>query len=145
MKAAFLTAVLATILQGTVVRASPPINVDAASRAFDDAQYRQDKAALDRMLAADMVYIRGSGARVGRMEFLAAFSDSAVVFDPFVITDREIIQLTADVAVVTAEGTITSTEAGQRVEDHFRFSDTFRRSRGVWQVVYVQVTRLPAR
>lgn len=40
--------------------------VEATSRAFDDAQFRKNVERLERLLASDMVFIRGSGARVDR-------------------------------------------------------------------------------
>lgn len=123
--------------------ATIPDGVDAASRAFDDAQFRKDRAAIGSFLAPDMVYIRGSAERVGRNEFLDTFSDPGVKFDPFVIKDRELVALSDDVVAVTAEGTITGTEAGKPFRDHFRFSDIFRRRGGKWEVIYVQVSRFP--
>ena len=117
-------------------------SVDRFSHAFDDAQFRKDRPALDRMLAKDMVYIRGSGKMVGREAFLDAFADPAEQFEPFVITDRRLVTLGDGVVAVTADGTIRGTNKEGRFEDHFRFTDIFgHRGRG-WQVVFVQVSRI---
>lgn len=118
--------------------------LEAASRAFDDAQYRKDVAALERMLAADLTYIRGSGEIAGREAFIATFSDPAVRFEPFEISNRKVVALAKTVAAVTAEGRITGTDGGVPFTDHFRFTDTFAWRNGEWKVVFVQVTRLPA-
>lgn len=113
------------------------------SRRFDDAQFRRDVAALRQYLASDMVYINGAGRVGGDVEFIAAFSGNGVTFEPFIITDRKLVMLSKDVGVVTADGTIKGTDNGKSFREHFRYSDTFALRKGRWQVVYVQVTKLP--
>jgi uncharacterized protein (TIGR02246 family) len=118
--------------------------VDAASHAFDDAQQRKDAEAIARFLTGDFRYVNGSGKLAGRDAFMAAFSDSQVQFDPFVIKDRSIISLGPDAAIVAAEATISGMDNGKRFSEHFRYADTFQRREGKWKVVYVQVTRIMA-
>ena len=118
--------------------------LESASQAFDEAQFLHDTAALDALLAPGMIFINGAGAFGGRAEFIATFANRDLVFDPFVITARQWVRLASDVATVTAEGTMTGTAKGVRFTNRFRFSDTFSWRNGRWQVVYVQVTRLPA-
>lgn len=119
--------------------------LDAASHAFDEAQFRHDAGAIAAFLVDELVYVRGSGETAGKTAFEQGFTAPGVVFDPFVIKDRRVIALGPDAAVVTGEGLIGGTESGKRFADHFRYADTFRRQDGHWQVVYVQVTRIPAR
>lgn len=114
--------------------------VDAASRAFDDAQFRGDVVALERFLASDFLYVRGSGQVAGRREFIANFTGPEQYLDPFVITDRRVVALGRDAAVVAAVGVISGTNAGKPFREHFRFADTFVRRSGSWRVAYVQVT-----
>lgn len=114
-------------------------SVDAASCAFDEAQSRGDVAALERFLAPDFLYVRGSGRVASRRAFIANFSDRTQRLDPFVITDRRVVPLGRD-AVVAADGVISGTAAGRPLREHFRFAGTFVRRGGRWQVVYVQVT-----
>ena len=97
---------------------------------------------LDHLLAKNMVYIRGSGEKVGREAFLAAFSDPSEQFEPFVITDRQLVQLGSGVVAVTANGTIRGSSGEGRFQDHFRFTDIFSHRKGRWQVTYVQVSRI---
>jgi ketosteroid isomerase-like protein len=75
--------------------------------------------------------------------FLSAFSDPATHFDPFLISERDVLFLSSDVAIVTATARISGQTNGNRFREHFRYSDIFRRLGGDWQVVFVQVTRLP--
>jgi ketosteroid isomerase-like protein len=114
--------------------------IDTISRAFDQAQFRHDAATLERFLARDMLFVRGSGRRVSRREFIASFADPDTSFAHFLIRDRRIIRLGSDAAVVTASALIRGTARGRPFEEHVRYSDTFVRSAGAWQVIHVQVT-----
>ena len=120
--------------------AFPPTSADAASRAFDDAQFRGDVAALARILAPDFLYVRGSGRVADRRAFIANFTDPTQHLEPFAITDRYLIPLGRDAVVVAADGVISGTAAGKPFREHFRFADTFVRRGGRWQVAFVQVT-----
>lgn len=131
------------MLAGAVPQASARAEIEAASRAFDDAQLHKDGAAIDRFLATDFQFVRGSGKLTDRNAFIASFTDPAVHFEPFVITSRIYVDLGPDAGIVGGEGTIRGTESGKPFEEHFRFADTFARRDGRWQVVYVQVTPLP--
>jgi uncharacterized protein (TIGR02246 family) len=117
--------------------------LDASSHAFDEAQFRHDPGAIAAFLSPELVYVRGSGEAAGKAAFEQGFTAPGVDFDPFVIKDRRVIMLGPDAAVVVGEGLIGGTEGGKRFADHFRYADTFRREGGRWQVVYVQVTRIP--
>jgi ketosteroid isomerase-like protein len=63
-------------------------NVRAAADAFDHAQQVGDQATLARMLADDLIFIRMTGARAGKKEFIANFSTAGVVLEPFAIRTR---------------------------------------------------------
>lgn len=117
--------------------------LDATAHAFDEAQFRHDAGAIAAFLSPEILYVRGSGEATGKAAFVEGFADAGVVFDPFVIRSRRVIMLGPDGAVVAGEGLISGTEAGKRFSDHFRYADTFRRQGGNWQVVHVQVTRIP--
>ena len=117
-------------------------DVEKVSRKFDDAQFRKDLAAIDAMLAPDMVYITGRGRRVGRKEFLAAYADPTEKFAPFQIADRQLVNLEDNVVAVTGEGSISGTNASGAFSDHFRYTDIFRLDEAGWKVVFVQVTRI---
>lgn len=112
----------------------------AASAAFDRAQLTHDRAALDRFLAKDFKFVRGSGKFTGRDEFIAGFTDPNVTFEPFVITNRMFVPLGGEAGIVGGEGVIRGRDHGAPFEEHFRYADTFQWRDDRWQVVYVQVT-----
>lgn len=117
-------------------------DVRAVARAFDRAQLAGDSATLARLLADDLVYVRGSGALAGKREFLATFADPQFRLDPFTVVRPTFVALGPDAAIVGGETTLTGTTAAGRFAQHLRFADTFLRRRRRWQVVHVQVTEV---
>lgn len=134
---------LLSLLLAAAAPASPEAEIATASRAFDEAQLHGDRAVLERMLARDMLFVRGSGLATGRAAFLDSFASGRLALEPFVITDRRVIPLGPDAGIVAAEGTIRGREDGKPFVERFRYADIFQRRDGRWQVVYVQVTPLP--
>lgn len=117
-------------------------DVMAASDAFDAAQLHADRATLERYLASDMVFVRGSGKVTGREEFIATFTSPGLKLEPFEVLDRRYINLGKDAGIVAGEAILRGTEDGKAFVEHIRYADTFARRDGRWQVVYVQVTPL---
>lgn len=146
MKAAIAFAAACLALPATAqTTASTETEIKAASQAFDDAQLHHDRAALERFLAKDFKFVRGSGKITGRDEFIASFTDPKTKFEPFVIVDRIYVPLGPDAGIVGGDGAIRGSEDGKPFTERFRFADTFHRRDGRWQVVYVQVTPIPAK
>ncbi|MBU3077720.1 nuclear transport factor 2 family protein [Sphingomonas quercus] len=135
-------AVAALMLAGSAPAATEAA-IRAASREFDDAQLHGDRAVLERYLAPDFLFVRGSGKVTGRQEFIDTFAGGTLKLEPFTIVNRSFVGLGADAGIMAAEGTMRGTANGKPFVDHFRFADTFLRRGGRWQVVYVQVTPLP--
>lgn len=117
--------------------------VRAAADEFDGAQLKADRATLERYLAEDFVFVRGSGKVSGRDAFLAAFTTPGSTLEPFQILDRRFIPLGRDAVIASGEVTLRGVEHGERFEEHLRFADVFLFRDGRWQVVYVQVTMVP--
>jgi len=116
----------------------------AIADAFDRAQLTKDAAALDRMVADDLVFIESNGKRSGKQAFIAGWTAPGDRFDPITLVDRQLTMLGPDVFLVSAETVLTGTSSGTRFASAFRFTDIFRRIGGHWRVVHIQVTRLPA-
>jgi ketosteroid isomerase-like protein len=127
-----------------LLAATPESEIRAFADAFDAAQLRQDAAALDIMVADDLVFIDGSGKRLGKKDFIDGWTAPGDRYDPIVLIDRTVTPLGDDGAVVSAETTLAGESGGKRFSSHFRFSDTFRRVAGKWQAVHIQVTRMSA-
>ena len=114
----------------------------AAADAFDQAQIAQDGAALERMVSDDLVFIDGSGKRLGKKAFIAGWTAPGDHFDPIVLIDRTVTRLGANAGIVGAEVNLCGTSGGTRFCSRIRFADTFRRIGGRWHAVHIQVTRI---
>lgn len=116
--------------------------VKVAAREFDDAQLRGDRSVLERYLAVDFLFVRGSGAVSGRADFIAAFTKPGQKLDPFVITNPVFARLGDGAVLVGGDAVLSGVDGGSRFSERIRYADIFAWRDGRWQVVYTQVTRL---
>ena len=111
--------------------------------AFDRAQLGKDRAALEKMVADDLLFVTGDGERQGKKAFIDGWTAPGDQYDPLVLKDRMVRPLGRDAGVVTAETTLTGTSNGRAFASRFVYSDTFERVDGQWRAVHIQVTRIP--
>jgi ketosteroid isomerase-like protein len=114
----------------------------AAADAFDHAQLAQDQPAMERMILDDLVFIDGSGKRLGKKELIAGWMGANDKYDPAEPVDRIVTPLGRDAAVVGAEVNICGTSDGARFCSRVRFADTFVKVGKDWRVAHIQVTRI---
>lgn len=138
-----LAAALSASLAPGPVEAQAPAAVVAFADAFDRAQLAQDSAALERMVADDLVFIDGSGARRDKKAFIAGWTDPGDRFEPIRLIDRTFTRLGPDAWIVGAQVTLNGRSSGKPFSSRFRFADTFSRTNGRWRAVHIQVTRIP--
>lgn len=131
------------LLFTAMLAATPqPGSILAAADAFDRAQLTKDRAALERMVLDDLLFIDGSGKQLGKQEFVAGWTAPGDKFDPITLIDRTVTPLGRDAAVVGAEVNLCGTSGGARFCSRIRFADTFVRVGGEWRVAHIQVTRI---
>ena len=124
-------------------RNGDPAGLAAFADAFDRAQLAKDGPALARMVSDDLVFIDGSGKRLGKRAFIAGWTAPEDRYDPIALIDRTVVPLGPDAGIVGAETVLTGTSGGKSFSSRFRFADTFRRIGGHWRAVHIQVTRIP--
>jgi ketosteroid isomerase-like protein len=117
--------------------------VKATAKAFDAAQLRKDRAALEQFLASDLIFVRGSGRVAGRADFIATFTDPEIDLEPYVITNPVFVRFGDHAGLVGGEAVMTGKEKGTPFTEHLRYADIFAWRDGRWQVVYIQVTMIP--
>ncbi|NYF30479.1 MULTISPECIES: nuclear transport factor 2 family protein [Sphingopyxis] len=110
--------------------------------AFDAAQIAQDRAALERMVADDLVFIDGSGKRYGKAFFIDGWTGPDDDYDPVMLKDRIVLPLGEDAGLASAETILSGRSAGKPFRVRIRFTDIFRRHGDSWQVAYIHVTRM---
>ena len=114
----------------------------AAADAFDRAQLAQDRPAMERMILDELVFIDGSGKRLGKKELIAGWMGANDKYAPAEPVDRIVTSLGRDAAVVGAEVNLCGTSDGARFCSRIRFADTFVKVGKEWRVAYIQVTRI---
>ena len=97
---------------------------------------------MERMILDDLVFIDGSGKRLGKKELIEGWMGPNDKYDPAPPTDRVVVPLGRDAAVVNAEVNLCGTSNGTRFCSRIRFADTFVKVGKDWRVAHIQVTRL---
>lgn len=142
-----MTVMLLLAGMGPAVAAEAPqgdlAGLTAFADAFDAAQIAQDRAALDRMVADDLVFIDGSGKRYGKAFFIDGWTGPDDDYDPVTLKDRVILPLGKDAGLASAETILSGRSAGKPFRVGIRFTDIFRRHGDSWQASYIHVTRMP--
>lgn len=145
MRAASLLTFLVAVATPAVAQAPDATRRELIAFAdrFDAAQIAQDKAALETMVADDLVFIDGTGKRLGKAAFIAGWTDPDTRYSPVTIADRTVTLLGPHAGIVSGETVVRGQAAGKAFAAHIRFADAFRRIGGRWQAVHIQVTRIP--
>ncbi|AJA10683.1 Putative secreted protein [Sphingopyxis fribergensis] len=141
-----IAAALAFCVAAPAIAADAPASEIADLRAFADAfdaaQIAQDRAALERMVADDLVFIDGSGKRYGKAFFIDGWTGADHDYDPVTLSDRVILPVGPDAGLASAETILSGRSAGKPFRVRIRFTDIFRRHGDSWQATYIHVTRM---
>jgi ketosteroid isomerase-like protein len=126
--------------------AAPALDVQtlltAQADAWDRAIVAKDAAGIDANIAADFTQIQSNGAVIGKAQFIVDLLDPNTSIDPYRVEDFG-VRVYGDTALLTGRIRMTGVEEGKRFESHFRYIDVYVRRAGRWQVVSIQVTRMP--
>lgn len=121
-----------------------PRELARAAADYDAAQVAGDRAALERYLASDYMLVNGAAEVENKAQLIADFTDPAFKLNPYRV-DHPIVRSWPGGAVLAGEVELTGTSAGKPFAAHTRFVDVWRLRGNKWQVVYTQVTRVPAK
>lgn len=106
-----------------------------------EADFKADKASLDTLLADDLTYGRTSGVRHTKAEVLALVGAGGPYALDYSTPDSLMARVYGETGVVT--GLLKVKLTAQPAPYTLRFTDTWVRRRGRWQLVAFQATRLP--
>jgi ketosteroid isomerase-like protein len=141
-KALFIALLLANC---AVIAGSPsPIPADLAARvhAYDEAQIKGDKSALEDLLADDYVLVNSRGKRQGKVDLIGDYTKPGFKLEPFTVAEP--VELVwRDGAVMGGVATLRGVDDGQAFEVRLRFSDIWARRNGKWRVIYTHASRDP--
>lgn len=110
---------------------------------LDVATRTKDKAALQRLIADDFVFIRGSGRVGDKADIVSTFTSPTIAVKEVKNDERRLIDL-GDTVLVAAKVQLSGVEDGKPFIENFRSLDVWAKRAGAWQVVYTQITILKA-
>ncbi|MBI3473526.1 MAG: nuclear transport factor 2 family protein [Candidatus Solibacter usitatus] len=121
-----------------LVAADPADAVRTASKAWRDAVIRQDAAALQRLLADDLVYAHSSGKTESKAEYIMAVTKPPAHYESFTESTTK-VRVYGDAAVL--EGHVVVKPAG-RDSYRVRTLEVYVKHAGQWQMTAHQSARL---
>lgn len=110
-------------------------------RDWDQANAKNDTAALDRILAPEFVSTDSDGRLTTREQVFARRKSGQVRFITFVSDDHK-VHVIGDTAIVTGRSTIKAVRDGKDVSGQERWTDVFVRRNGRWQAVASHSSRI---
>jgi ketosteroid isomerase-like protein len=110
-------------------------------RDWEQANAKNNLAALDRILAPEFVNTDSDGRLTTRAEVIARRKSGAVKFAAFTQDDYK-VHLFGDTAIVTGRSTIKGIRDGKDYSGQERFTDVFVPRDGRWQAVSTHASRV---
>jgi ketosteroid isomerase-like protein len=110
---------------------------------WDRAIVAKDEAAIAGNMAEDFRIIDRRGDIGGKKAFVADILDPKLTIDPYTVEDFE-VRLYGDTALLSGRTQMTGKFDGQPFTSNYRYIDIYVRKGGVWKIVSVQITQLPA-
>jgi hypothetical protein len=120
--------------------ANMPNDPALLTAAWFDAWRTKDAGAIERMMAAEYVYVAPNGAVMEREAILGIASDPSYGITDGAHTEVEVIPLGANVAVVRHRWRGHGTLRGQVFVDDHRCVMIWHRAEGLWRVRYEQAS-----
>ena len=144
MRRLAITAAGALLMTSQAHAAHPglPADLAAAAEAYDQAQMKSDKAALERLLAADYRLFNSGGQVQDKASFITDSVAPGFHMNPFHV-DEPLEKVMGDTALLGGMATLSGTDGGKPVTARLRFMDVWAKRDGHWLVVFTQATRVP--
>ena len=118
-----------------------PADLAARVHAYDEAQVKGDKAALEDLVADDYVLVNSRGQRQTKADLIGDYTKLGFKLEPFVVEEPvEIVW--RDGAVMGGVARIRGVDDGQPFDLKLRFSDIWAKRDGKWRVIYTHVNRV---
>ena len=138
--AALLIAVLAASAQAREIGdySNLPKDLAAAATAYDIAQFKADKAELERVLADDYTLAGTAGKNLTKAQFIADQTDPANKTISVDLYDQ-VSKVWSDGAVLAGMVDAKGSSKGKEFTFRGRFVDVWAKRDGRWQVIFTQI------
>jgi hypothetical protein len=142
LRAALLFLVATTLASAKDAPAKIPTELATRVHAYDDAQIKGDRAALEDLLADDYVLVNSRGQRQSKADLIGDYTKPGFKLEPYTV--EEPVELVwSDGAVMGGVATLRGVDDGQAFEVRLRFSDVWAKRGAKWRVIYTHASRDP--
>jgi ketosteroid isomerase-like protein len=117
-----------------------PADLAARVHAYDEAQVKGDRAALEDLVADDYVLVNSRGQRQNKADLIGDYTKPGFKLEPFVVEEPVEIVF-RDGAVMGGVARIRGVDDGQPFDIRLRFSDIWAKRQGKWRVIYTHASR----
>lgn len=124
-------------LAASLCMAEPADAVREAAAGWRQAAIQQDKAALDRFIADDLIYTHGSGKTESKAEYIAAVTTGPSHYTSFTPSETR-IRVYGDIAVLTGYVDVVTPRSSYRV----RTLEIYANNDGQWQFTAKESVRM---
>ncbi len=123
--------------------ADPASAVEKAERDWAAAVVAKDTAALEKLLADDLVYTHSSGGRDTKASFIETNRTGKLIYKKLDHQKIEVQMIKPDVAFLTSRAEVGLIAGGKPVEMKVSLLHVYVRRQGRWQLLAHQAARLP--
>jgi len=119
-----------------------PPDLATAVRDYDRAQFGNDVATLDRLVADDFVLVNSNASLEDKAQFLADFNLPGFKIEPYLI-EQPVHKVWRDGAVIGGLVNLRWTQDGKHQRRQLRVAYVWVKRDGRWLATYAQVTGIP--
>ena len=119
-----------------------PPDLAKAVRDYDQAQFHNDMATLEHLVADDYMLVNSNATVENKQQFLADFDLPGFKIDPYVL-EQPVAKVWGDAAVVGGLVHLSWTQDGKHQTRLLRVAYVWAKRSDHWQATYAQVTRVP--
>jgi ketosteroid isomerase-like protein len=136
-----LAAAVLVLSAAPALAAELPPDLAKAVRDYDQAQFHNDIASLEQLVADDYMLVNSNATVENKQQFLADFNLPGFKIDPYVL-EQPVAEVWGDAAVVGGLVHLSWTQDGKHQTRLLRVAYVWAKRSDHWQATYAQVTRV---
>jgi len=136
-----LAAAVLVLSAAPALAAELPPDLAKAVRDYDQAQFHNDIATLEQLVADDYMLVNSNATVENKQQFLADFNLPGFKIDPYVL-EQPVAEVWGDAAVVGGLVHLSWTQDGKHQTRLLRVAYVWAKRSDHWQATYAQVTRV---
>ena len=136
-----LAAAVLVLSAAPALAAELPPDLAKAVRDYDQAQFHNDIASLEQLVADDYMLVNSNATVENKQQFLADFNLPGFKIDPYVL-EQPVAEVWGDAAVVGGLVHLSWTQDGKHQARLLRVAYVWAKRSDHWQATYAQVTRV---